>query len=546
MSTENIASLLDTLVEQIPGRDALVVPRPGSCRAVTFRELHKEVHRLGEGLRHFGFTRKERVLVMVPFDVDFVALTFALFRIGAVPVLIDPGLDRKQVLHGIRNVAPAGLIGVPKAQVACLLYKKAFHSVTKKITVGARWFWGGGSLDAVREAGRDGRVEIVTEPDDPAAILFTSGSTGPPKGVLYTHRMFFHQVELIRSLYGIQTGEVDLPTFPLFGLFGVGLGMTCILPDMDPTRPAKVNPKHITGPIHDHHVTSSFGSPALWDTVTRHCLQHNIRFPSIRRLLIAGAPVPGSLLERFDRILPEEALVATPYGATEALPVCTISRREVVDETWRKTQEGCGTCVGRPVPGMELKIIRITDAPIAEWTPDLEVPSGAPGEIAVRSPWVTREYFQMEEATRLSKIRDGETVWHRMGDVGYLDEHGRLWFCGRKNHRVVTRDETLFTIPCEAIYNRHPKVKRSALVGIGPRGEQEPVIVVELIDPDLGNDDRERTRLFAELMELGGRHPVTQSIRKILFHPSFPVDIRHNAKINRERLAAWAAAHLKP
>lgn len=546
MPSENIASLLDTLVEKIPGHEALVVPRPKSCRALTFRELLREVHRLGEGLRHSGFARGERVLVMTPFGIDFVALTFALFRIGAVPVLIDPGLDRKQVLHGIEHVAPTGLIGVPKAQVARLIYKKAFRSVTRQVTVGRRWFWGGTTLKAVREAGRGGRVDIVTEPDDPAAILFTSGSTGPPKGVLYTHRMFFHQVELIQNLYGIETGEVDLPTFPLFGLFSVGMGMTCILPDMDPTRPAEVNPERIAGPIQHYNVTSSFGSPALWDTVTRHCLKNNIRLPSIRRILIAGAPVPGSLFERFNRILPDTARVHTPYGATEALPVCTISGREVVDETWPRTQEGFGTCVGKPVEGLRLKIIRITDEPIRHLDAALEVPQGSIGEIAVESPWVTREYFRLDEANLKSKMEDGGRVWHRMGDVGYLDEHGRLWFCGRKNHCVLTRDGYLFTILCEAIYNRHPEVKRSALVGVGAPGEQEPVIVVELNDPDREQDLRERARLVAELLELGGSFPVTQSIRKILFHSPFPVDIRHNAKINRERLAHWAAERLNP
>jgi acyl-CoA synthetase (AMP-forming)/AMP-acid ligase II len=314
---------------------------------------------------------------------------------------------------------------------------------------------------------------------------------------------------------------------------------------MDPTRPAEVNPNHIVGPIQQYHVTSSFGSPALWNTVTRYCLQHNIQLPSIRRILIAGAPVPGSLLERFDRILPDDALVHTPYGATEALPVCTISRREVVDETWSKTQEGFGTCVGRPVTGMELKIIRITDEPIRHWDPNLEVPQGSIGEIAVKSQWVTREYFQMEAANLHSKIPDGVDVWHRMGDVGYLDESGRLWFCGRKSHRVHTKEGYLFTILCEAIFNRHPEVKRSALVGVGPQSEQEPVIIVELNDPGLEKNPGERSRLLAELVELGALHPVTQPIRKILIHPSFPVDIRHNAKINREQLAAWAAAHMK-
>lgn len=545
VATENIATLIDGLAEIIPNRDALVVPRAAGCRSLTFRELQREANRLADGLRRAGFDHGDRVLVMVPFGIDFVRITFALFRIGAVPVLIDPGLDRKQVLTGIDNVAPTGFIGVPKAHIARLLYKKYFRSVTRLVTVGTRWLWGGTTLQAVHESGQSDTVAVDTAPDDAAAILFTSGSTGPPKGVLYTHRMFSLQVETLKRLYNIQVGEVDLPTFPLFGLFGVGLGMTCVLPDMDPTRPAEVNPENIIGPIRQYGITSSFGSPALWDTVARYCLEHNVKLDSLQRILIAGAPVPGSLLERFDHILPASAQVHTPYGATEALPVCSIERREVVDETWARTQEGWGTCVGKPVDGVQLKVIRITDEPIRRWDASLEVPLGTIGEIAVHGDWTTREYVQLDTANLKSKIQEGDRTWHRMGDVGYLDETGRLWFCGRKSHRVLTADGHLFTIVCEAIFNRHPEVKRSALVGIGPFGEQTPVIVVELNAAQADVDASQRNRIRAELLELGASHQATQAIGTILFHPAFPVDIRHNAKINRDRLAAWAATALQ-
>ncbi|CCQ92050.1 AMP-dependent synthetase and ligase [Nitrospina gracilis 3/211] len=543
-SVENIASLVDHLAATIPNRDALVVPRSGSCRRITFRQLQRETHRLADGLRQSGLDHGDRVLVMVPFGIEFVTLTFALFRIGAVPVLIDPGLDRKQVLTSIENVAPTGFIGVPMAHLARLVYRRHFKSVTQWVTVGRRWLWSGITLRSLRARGGRDAVPVATRPDDPAAILFTSGSTGPPKGVLYTHRMFTLQVEKIKQLYGITIGEVDLPTFPLFGLFGVGLGMTCVLPDMDPTRPAKVNPENILGPIKQFNITSSFGSPALWDTVARYCIEHGRNLEPLKRILIAGAPVPGSLLERFDRILAPDAKVHTPYGATEALPVCSIERREVVDETWTRTQEGAGTCVGKPVEGVDLRILHITDDPIPEWNASLEAAPGTIGEIAVSGPWVTRQYAVLDEANRLSKIKEGERTWHRMGDVGYLDEQGRLWFCGRKSHRIETETGSLFTIVCEAIFNRLPEVRRSALVGVGRKGQQIPVVVVELHDPPSIKDPAVKTRLLAELLELGSANPVTRPIDMVLFHPGFPVDIRHNAKINREKLADWAAVKL--
>jgi acyl-CoA synthetase (AMP-forming)/AMP-acid ligase II len=326
---------------------------------------------------------------------------------------------------------------------------------------------------------------------------------------------------------------MDLPTFPLFALFGAALGMTCVIPDMDPTRPAEVDPEILIQHIKEYNITTSFGSPALWNTVSKYCLEKNVQLPTLKRILMAGAPVPGSLLERFDRILSPEALIHTPYGATEALPVAAISHREVVDETWKHTCEGKGTCVGKTVDGLTLKIIKITDEAIGEWDVSMELPKGSIGEVVVQGPWVTQQYFNLDNATRLSKIQDGEKYWHRMGDVGYLDENNRLWFCGRKSHRVQTKDGTLFTIPCEAIFNTHEQVKRSALVGVGPAENQTPVIVIE------AEGTIDEKKLTEELLTLGASHAITRSIRQVLYHPAFPVDIRHNAKIGREQLANW-------
>lgn len=534
LSPENIAHTLERLAEERGDADALIVPRGGSVARMTFRQLDRDANRLAEGLRGYGLAKGDRVLVMVPSGIDFIALTFALFKIGAVPVLIDPGLGRRNLLNCIATAQPRGMIAIPLAHAARVVCSKAFRSVEWNVTVGRRWFWGGATLNGIRHRGGTETPPETVAPDDPAAILFTSGSTGPSKGVLYTHRMFFEQVELLRHLFQIQPGEMDLPTFPLFALFGVALGMTCVIPDMDPTRPAQVNPETLIQHINQFAISTSFGSPALWNTVSRYCLEKNIQLPTLQRIMMAGAPVPGSLLERFDRILPADAAIHTPYGATEALPVASISHREILDHTWQQTQQGKGTCVGQAVDGLTLKIIKITDDAIATWDDSLAVPDGTVGEVVVRSPWVTQEYFNLEEATRRAKIRDGETFWHRMGDVGTLDEENRLWFCGRKSHRVQTAGDVLFTIPCEAIFNTHPKVKRSALVGVGPAGNQTPVIVIEAEGPI-----NEET-VTEELLQLGASHAITRPIRKVLYHPAFPVDIRHNAKIGREQLARWA------
>ena len=380
--------------------------------------------------------------------------------------------------------------------------------------------------------------------DETAAILFTSGSTGPPKGVVYTHAIFNAQVNMLRDLYGIEPGEVDLCTFPLFALFAPALGMTSIVPEMDATRPAMVDPTKIIDAIESFGVTNMFGSPALIRRVGEYGAERGIKLPSLRRVISAGAPVPARVLERFATMLAPGVQIFTPYGATESLPVASIGSDEILGETRHATDRGAGVCVGRPVAGMKAEIIRISDEPIAVWSDDLKVPDGAVGEIVVAGPVVTRSYFQRPEANRLAKIEaPGGVVMHRMGDLGYRDDRGRLWFCGRKAHRVVTGNGTLYTIPCEAVFNTHPEVNRTALVGLGPAENQRPVLCVEPVKWPLSRKDR--ARIEADLKAIGAGFAHTNTIETFVFRKAFPVDTRHNAKIFREKLAVWAAGRVR-
>jgi acyl-CoA synthetase (AMP-forming)/AMP-acid ligase II len=479
---------------------------------------------------------------MVRPGAEFFALVFALFKIGAVAVLVDPGMGRRRMVECLGAVEAEALVGIPQAHLLRILHPRAFRSVRMHVTVGRRWFWGGPRLKDLCSEPWGPHEMAPTQRDDPAAIIFTTGSTGPPKGVLYLHGMFSAQVSILRDHFGITPGEVDLPTFPLFALFAPALGMTAVLPDMDPTRPARVDPVKIIEAIRDNDVTNMFGSPALLDRVARYGQARGVKLPSLRRVISAGAPVPPVTLERFGSLLEAEAEIHTPYGATEALPVTSIGSREILGQTREESARGGGTCVGRPVPGMAVRVIEISDQPIESWSDDLVMPTGEIGEIVVRGPVVTPEYCTDPAATRLAKIRAGSNAWHRMGDVGRFDEQGRLWFCGRKAHRVVTADGTMFTVPCEAVFNRHPRVFRSALVGVGAPPRQRPVMCVEL---EAGDDGSGKAQLTEELLATAWRHDLTRSIETILYHPAFPVDIRHNAKIFREKLAVWAAGKMR-
>ena len=537
----NIASHLPAMAKSQPKSVALILPDGGT---MTFAELDARSDAYAHGLERAGIRRGVRTVLMVPPDREFFPLVFALFKVGAVLVLIDPGIGRGSLLKCLDEVEPEAFVGVPKAHLARLLFRHPFRHVHTLVTVGRRWFWGGHTLQSLREAGGvPTRPYAMTHPspEDTAAILFTSGSTGIPKGAVYTHGIFDAQVRSIRDTYSIRPGEIDLPTFPLFALFDPALGMTAVIPDMDFRAPAKADPAMLVRLVQTHAVTSMFGSPALLDALGRHGEKTGATLPTVRRVLSAGAPVRTDVLERLTKMLPKEAEIFTPFGATESLPVASIGSKEALGDTAAGTAEGKGVCVGRPVDGATVRIIRVTDEAIPSWSDSLLSPPGETGEITVRGPMVTREYYARPEQTRLSKIDDGGRVVHRMGDVGWIDERGRLWMCGRKGQRVVTAKATLFTVPIEEVFNTHPDVLRSALVGVGERGRQIPVLVVEREKASTMSDDA----LRAELLAKGSERAVTVDVGKVLFYEgSFPVDVRHNAKIERESLARWAAGRV--
>jgi acyl-CoA synthetase (AMP-forming)/AMP-acid ligase II len=548
----NIAGHLTEMARLQPSRPAVICAQGRDEKGLvayeqlTFRELEEASNRLACGLESAGIRRGVRTALMVPPGPDFFALSFALFKTGAVPVLIDPGIGIRNLDACLAHAQPEAFIGIPKAHAVRATLGWARGSIRINVTVGAKWFWGGHTLRELRARIPADQPFTAVEPasDETAAILFTSGSTGAPKGAVYTHEIFNAQVAHIRGLYGIQPGELDLATFPLFALFGPALGMTAVVPEMDPTRPANVDPANIVSAIEKFGITNMFGSPALIDRVGRHGEAHGIKLSTLRRVISAGAPVPARTLARFVTMLRPGAQVFTPYGATECLPVASIGSDEVLGETRHRTDQGAGICIGRPVPGLAAKIIRITDDAIANWDDTLELPAREIGEIAVKAAHATKTYFNLPAATALAKIPDPASggFYHRMGDVGYFDELGRLWFCGRKAHRVVTPQGTRFTVPCEGVFNRNPRVYRTALVGVRRNDATEPVLCVEL-EAGAGSVSKETIR--AELRELGSQNECTRQIQTILFHPAFPVDVRHNAKIFRDKLAVWASRQLQ-
>lgn len=544
----NISSWLKNSVENFPYKRAVVVPHSRDDKGrvtyshMTFRQLDRASDNLAAAFQKNGITRGVRTILMVPPGLNFFTITFALFKVGAIPVVVDPGMGVDRMVSCFEQGKPKAFIGIEKAHMLRVFKPGKFKTVTTFVTVGKKWFWGGLTLDELmdQEAGT-AFIPAPTAAHETAAILFTTGSTGPAKGVIYTHGNFDAQLRQIRDHFQIQPDEIDLPTFPLFALFDPALGMTAVIPDMDPTKPALVNPERIIEAVENQGVTNMFASPALLNRVGKYGKENGVKLPSLRRVVSAGAPVTPANIEQFSTMLGPDTEVHTPYGATEAVPIVSMGSREILSETRKLSEQGFGMCVGRPINETLVEIIAITDDPIELWNDDLKTEPSEVGEIVVKAPLVTGGYFNNPEADRLAKIEDGDGgIWHRMGDLGWRDTKGRIWFCGRKSHRVITGKGPLFTIPVEAVFNNHPDVFRSALTGVGPQSMQSAVMCIEP-EPHVTDKDR----LLEELYGLADKHPLADAVEHILIHKGFPVDIRHNSKIFREKLAVWAAKKVK-
>jgi acyl-CoA synthetase (AMP-forming)/AMP-acid ligase II len=492
---------------------------------ITFGELESLANKYANGLSKIGFSRGSKTILFVRPSLQFPALVFALFKLGVVPVFIDPGMGRKNLLAAIEEIAPQGLIAEPEVHFLSLIFRKAFKSVKFKVTTKGLKVGNCFPLAALENSAA-GFENAQLEPDEMAAILFTSGGTGRPKGVVYTHKIYTEQTRLLQKLFDLNENEIDLPCFPLFSLFTLCMGMTSCIPDMDPSKPAKADPRKLLQNITDNKVTFMAGSPAIWEKLGDYCEKNKITLPTVKYLVMFGAPVRSELHKKFGGILPN-GTTYTPYGATECLPVSKISGKIILDQTATLTSQGKGTCVGAPVPGVEVSIIEINDDIIENIKNSRLLGPYQIGEIIVKGDIVTANYYQSPLETAQTKIADGKSFWHRIGDLGYIDDQGRIWFCGRKTHRVETPLGLLCSVNCEAIFNAHLGVGRSALIGLGEKGNQSVAIVIER--NELGKKYGRKV-LEKELLDMAKNNSLTAQIKSVHFCDHFPVDVRHNIK----------------
>ncbi|HQU37034.1 MAG TPA: fatty acid CoA ligase family protein [Anaerolineales bacterium] len=515
-----------------PDKPAIIYfsKRMRGWKRITYRSLFDQTQRFISGLQACSLTPGAVAVVMTPPSAEFFPFALALLKFGIAPVVFDSAIGLKKIGEVIAESKPEIFFGNRLTHTLRILFGWGRDSIKRSLTV-------------EKVKGRRSKIvpsPIVHDPSSAVAIIYTSGSTGLPKGAVYTSANFAAQLELLQNTFRISADEIDLAAFPLYVLIDLLLGVTAVVPDISFPVPGKTDPQKTISAIRRFNVTNMFASPVVLELLssftdgTEDARQLN-HLSSLKRVITAGAPATIRLQEKFRQLLDDHTDLFGIYGATETLPIAKVESREVF-ALKEKTAHGAGICLGKPIEDVTVRIIPITDEPIAEWRESLEVESNAAGEITVQSLATTRAYLHREEADRLSKIKFGDEIIHRMGDAGYFDEEGRLWYCGRKSHRVVTKDGVMFTEQIENIFNAHPRVKRTALV----EGNRKPVLWVEFERRAGSNKDK----IIGELREMAKSHRQASQIATFLFMKRFPTDARHNSKIIREELKALAEKRL--
>jgi acyl-coenzyme A synthetase/AMP-(fatty) acid ligase/pimeloyl-ACP methyl ester carboxylesterase len=528
---ERAGSRAPALVELAP-------PVGDAPREVSWRLLARRVRELAGGLAWAGVKRGDRVSLLVPPGADLTAVLYACLRIGAVVVVADAGLGVQGLTRAVRGAWPDHVIGaVPGLTAAKALGWPGRRISTVRLSPPVRRALGV-SFTLAELAGRGVGAKLPPEPgpEDPAAVLFTSGSTGPAKGVLYTHARLAALRDALAAQYGIRPGTGLVAGFAPFALLGPALGATSATPDMDVTKPATLTAKATVAAVAAVDGEVLFLSPAALANVvaTATDLDHSSRdvLAWVRTFLSAGAPVPEPLLAKAALLLPN-AVPHTPYGMTEGLLLTDISLDGIRAADAEEDPLG-GVCVGTPAATARVRIAPLDEAgrPADELTDE----PGVSGEIVVSAPHVKDAYDRLWITDRASR-RDstGSERWHRTNDVGHLDGAGRLWVEGRLQHVLVMADGVRTPVGPEQRIERVANVRRAAVVGVGPRGTQQAVAILETAP------ERDRPGLAEPDLAAAVREASPLALAAVLVVPSLPTDIRHNSKIDRTRLAGWAA-----
>ncbi len=510
------AAVVDEIWSRVAGGDplAIAVSDAASGDVVSRREFESRVATYAVALAAGGVRPGDRVAVLVPPGVDLIAVVYACWRIGAVTVVADRGLGLRGLGAAVRSARVRHVVGPAKAIAAARSLRWAPRATTISLT----------SLHGAPVVGALGDVALPSPAaHDPAAVVFTSGATGPAKGVRYTFGQLCAQRDAVQAMYGITSSDRFVAAFAPFAVFGPALGIATGFADMDVTSPSTLTAAALDDACSRIDATMVFASPAALANVVATASAPVPALAAVRLVMSAGAPVPIDTLRRVSALCPSAAL-HTPYGMTEVLPVADVSLLE--RESIALSDVGRGVCVGRPVPECEVRILDVEGDVGGDG--DVALAVDVTGEVVVRTPWMSSGYDRLWRTQQLARPVIGGVVWHRTGDVGHLDAAGNLWIEGRVVHLIHTVEGAVSPVPVEVAAERVEGVRRAAAVGIGPRGVQQVVVVVE--------DEREAQASAS--LTAAVRAAVAPQVVAAVWCAPLPVDIRHNAKIDRTALAA--------
>lgn len=546
----NIAGALRRQAERRGGATAIHCPGSRHVGAkksssYTYLEFNELTNAYARGLEDLGLRHGDRAILMAEPGLQFTVLFLALARVGAVPVLTSPGMPPNVLGKCINEIEPRAFIGSPGSNLQRKM--KGWGKPGCEITVST-----GRSIPAVAtgmkalyKLGMNDTREVFynSRPDDIAAISFTAGLSGDPKPVVYHHSHFSAQTEVMQQVFDIEKAETSLSTNPLFTVFDPAFGTVSVIIGVDNNQPGPADARRLIQAVDDYRVSNIFLSPAMLVTLSHYVKQEKIKLPLVRRLITFGASPRLETIARLENALHDEARIHAPYGNTECFPVSDVTNHDVDRTLEEMMEDGEGVCVGKPVKGTEVRIIAPSDNPYKNMNNAPLLPPGMVGEIVVRGPQCTTDYWQQDDQAAHSRIPDESgQPWLRMGDIGSIDDSGRLWYCGRMSQRIDTGQECLYPDQAEALFNQHPDVRHTALVGVGPPGKQLPVLCAELRHK-LRPADNERVHF--DLLQLAQVCGLTRSVRTVLFHPGFPTDPLNSAAIPRAALSEWAAGKVK-
>jgi len=476
--------------------------------AISWRSLAADAGDTARMLVNQGLNLGDRVALLVPPGAELLSAAYGVWLAGGVVVVADSGLGAKGLRAVLRASDATWVFGTAKTLSAA----RVLGWTPGARLVCTQRFPRAISLKTHR-ASSDTQLPRL-EPESDAAVVHTSGSTGPAKPVRYRHGSLAAQRDVIHNSFTMAPDRGFVTSFAPFILLGPALGVPCVLPDIDVLKPSELDFDRFAAVVQSSSIDVAWLSPASARRIVETAAGRSVQ---LRLVMLAGAPISTALASSIAEVTGAD--VRSPWGMTEVMPLTdgVGAARVVVD----------GTTTGKPLGGAQVVVLSLDHS-------DLEhKPTGEWGELAVRAPWMFDGYDQLWAIEHQSEVLLAGERFHRTGDLGLIDENGDLHQLGRVQHALYLPSQIVPSVRIEQPVADSLQ-KQVAAVGIGPVGTQVIAVVVQA---------KGKLRL--------ADHATTALVRKLssfeiaaVLEGELPVDVRHQSKIKRDVLALSASDFL--